>query len=328
VTPRRRAAVGLLVAAVALAALPLVVTSQAGLFLATTTALYAVLAVSWNLTLGFGGIYNFAHLAFFALGAYASAILTAKTGASPWLGLVFGAVVGLVASVLVFVAVLRLRGIYVALVTFVFAQVCFYVIINQQDLTGGAAGLAGVAPMQLGNYQFLSDAGLGYYVLAAALLLASLAAIVAVLHSTFGRGLIALKDNEEYAISRGVAPVRQQILAFNLSGAIAGCAGAVYAHAVGVVSPGLFGFGYITLVLSMILLGGVGSAWGPVIGAVVVSYIADRMKSDGLLRDVVLSMLILGVLWVFPTGLVGAWAAARRRAVRLFRRRPRTGATG
>jgi branched-chain amino acid transport system permease protein len=284
---------------------PELVTGLDGRFTATTAVLYAILAVSWNLTLGTARIFNFAHIAFFALGAYASAIITTKLPVSPWVGLAVATGVGVVAGAAVFIPAVRLRGIYVALTTFVLAQVCFYVVLGLTSFTGGSNGVVGLPQYQIGNYLFVTNGDLGYYYLGLILLVATLGVMVAIKHARLGRGLVALRDNEIYALTRGVPAFRLRLAAFCISGGIAAVTGAVYAHLVGVVSPDLFGFNYISLVLSMIVLGGTNSIFGPVAGAVVIEETLNRLRSQGAWQFIVVSAVILGVLWFFPGGLAG-----------------------
>lgn len=304
-----------LIAAV-LVVVPILVPGTAGRFLACTVLVYAALALTWNLTLGVAGIANFAHLAFFAIGAYAGGIVSAKTDWSPWLGIPVAAVVGAVAGAIAFIPVVRLRGIYIALVTFVFAQLCFYVVLSQGDLTGGSSGLVGLRGLAIGDVRLASSSWLGYYVLFAIAFLAIVIVLDLIRRSTFGRSLVALRDRENYAIARGIPPFRQQLLAFVISAALAGAIGAIYASFVGVVAPELFGFGYATLVLTIIFLGGVGSTRGPIVAAVVVTIVSDLLKNTGPWRFIVISGIIMVVLWLFPSGLAGLWqrgvAAARR----------------
>jgi branched-chain amino acid transport system permease protein len=294
-------------------AAPFVLTGGYERFLAILTLLYAMLAVSWNLTLGFAGVFNFAHLAFFALGAYGTAIATVRWEWSPWAGLAVSVVVAVAASALAFLPVVRLKGIYVALITFVFARLCYFLVLNRTEVTGGSSGLVGLPQLSLGGDPFILDNRFGYYVVAAVAFLVVMALMELTLNSTYGRSLIALRDNEDYAVSRGVPAFRQRLFAFAISGAVAGFAGGMYALVVGVASPQLFDFGFITLVLSMVFLGGVRTLYGPVAGAVAVTLVADQLQDQGPWRDMAIAGLILVVLWFFPGGLAGLLDDLRRR---------------
>jgi branched-chain amino acid transport system permease protein len=314
--PLRRLAGQWALLAAGLAVVPFVVGSPADRFLAIEVLLFGMLALTWNVTLGIAGIANFAHMAFFAIGAYASAVATTRWGWSPWAALPFAAVVGAGAGALAFVPVLRLRGIYIALVTFVFSQVCFYVAVNQRSWTGGATGIVGLPSFAIGSFSFFDYGRVGLYFLAAALFLMMLIAVDLLHHSTYGRSLIGLRDNEDNAIARGVRPLRQWLLAFMFSAAMASVVGAVYGSLTGVVSPELFGFSYSSLVLSMVFLGGVGSVRGPLVGAVLITVMSDRLNAQGPWRAIAVSGVIVLVLWFMPKGVVGTAAAAARRLPR------------
>jgi branched-chain amino acid transport system permease protein len=297
-------------------AVPFVITDGYGRFLAILALLYAMLAVSWNLTLGFAGVFNFAHLAFFAIGAYATAIATVRWELSPWIGLLLAIVAAVVASAVAFVPVLRLKGIYVGLVTFVFARLCYFLVLNRSDVTGGSSGIVGLPQLGIGDRLFITDNRFGYYVVAAIAFLAAMAVMELTVHSRYGRSLVALRDNELYAVSRGLPAFRQRLVAFALSGAVAGLAGGLYALVIGVASPELFDFGFITLVLSMVFLGGVRTLYGPVVGAVAITLLSDQLKDRGAWRDIVIAGVILVVLWFFPGGLSGLLDGLRGRMPR------------
>jgi branched-chain amino acid transport system permease protein len=300
---------------VVLVVVPVAVTSPAARFLAVTVLIYAGLAVTWNLTLGVAGIANFAHMAFWAVGAYGFGIAVTKAGISPWLALLVAVGAGALAGVVAFIPVLRLRGIYVALVTFVFAQLCFYLVLGRSDVTGGSSGLVSLPKLALGGTKLNAAAWSGYYWLLAGVLLGVVILLDLLLRSRFGQSLLALRDNERYAIARGVPPFRQQLAAFVISAALAGGIGGIYASVVGVVAPEMFGFGYTTLALSIIFLGGIGSPRGPLVAAVVVVVTSDALKSTGPWRFIVISLIIMAVLWFFPEGLAGLYRRLVRRLV-------------
>ena len=158
---------------IVLLVLPFVVPSSYVRHLIIISMIYAVVASNWNLSLGFGGVFNFGHLAFFGLGAYASAILSKTVGISPWATIFIAGLVAGVAAVIVSVPVLRLKGIYVVLVTFAFSQLCLQLIMSQQSITGGSQGFPLVPPMKIGGHSFSTDGRFGYYFVALGLLVAS-----------------------------------------------------------------------------------------------------------------------------------------------------------
>ncbi|MEV5556880.1 branched-chain amino acid ABC transporter permease [Nonomuraea wenchangensis] len=291
--------------AIVLAVLPLVVTDPHGRLLLILITMYGVLALSWNLTLGFAGIFNFAQIGFFGIGAYTTGILVTRTGVEPWLALPVSGVSAALASLVAFLPVLRLRGIYVGLATYVFSQLCIYLVLGQAGLTGGSNGIVGIPRLSLGDMSLRADGRIGYYFLGAALLFAVTLLVRVLTRSTLGRSLLAIRDNEALATSRGISRVRQHLIVFMIGAAVAGVAGSFNAFLNGVVSTDIFGFGYLTLLLSMIFLGGSGSVYGPIAGAVVVTVVSDALQDAGPWRDVVIATLILVVLWTAPKGLAG-----------------------
>lgn len=285
--------------------LPLAATDPHSRLLIILIAMYGILALSWNLTLGLAGIFNFAQIAFFGIGAYTTGILATRTGISLWWALPISAVTAAVASLVAFLPVLRLRGIAVGLATYVFSQLCIYLVLGQAELTGGSNGIVGIPRLSLGDTSLRANGRLGYVYLGVTLLFGVTVLVSVLSRSTFGRSLIALRDNEALATSRGVSRVRQHLIVFVVGAAIAGVAGSFNAYLNGVVSTDVFGFGYLTLLLCMIFLGGSGSVYGPIAGAVVVTLLDDRLQDAGTWRNMAVAGLIIVVLWFAPRGLAG-----------------------
>jgi len=284
---------------------------------ATVALLYAVVVSGWNVTLGFGGIFNFAHLAFFAIAAYATGILTKTYGWPGWMGIPIGIVFSVTAALIVCLPVLRLKGIYVILVTFGFGQLCFQFVLNQSDLTGGSFGFVRIPPLRLFGQAFRGDWAIGYYYVALLLLAATVLLIHRFTRSPFGWKVIALRENQSYAVARGIALARIRLATFAFSAIFPGAAGAVYAQYVRAASPDMFGFSFLTIALSMLLLGGVGTIWGPVAGALVFATLSELMTPLGPGRYLVTAVLIVSVLRFFPQGLAGI-----PDAIATWRRRP------
>ena len=290
---------------IALIALPLVNSDSYVRHISIIAIMYAVLVSSWNISLGYGGVFNFAHMAFFAVGAYATGILTKTFAFSPWFGMPIGIAASVAASVLVCLPVLRLKGIYVILVTFAFGQLCLQIVLNQRDLTGGNFGLVAIPPLEIGEFSFRDYQNAGYYYLSLLILAITVASVTWFSRSRFGWRVIALRDNEVYAVSRGVPLSRIRLATFALSAIFPGAIGAVYAQYVRSASPDMFGFSFLTLALSMLLLGGTGSIWGPVAGAFVFTIFSELMAPLGPGRYLVTAVLIVLILRFFPKGLAG-----------------------
>ncbi|SDB24960.1 branched-chain amino acid ABC transporter permease [Bauldia litoralis] len=294
---------------------PLVFTGGVSRNLAILALLFAVVASNWDLTLGYAGIFNFAHVAFFGIGGYVSAIATIHFGIPIWLDILLAvAFVAVLAAVTAALAV-RLRGIYVALVTFAFVQLCVALIISQKWLTGGAVGLVGVPDLELFGFRFGSSA-MSYFYLAEALLIGSTLFLRWLVRSDFGLSLVALRDNEAYAVSRGMSATRQRVLAMVASSLFTSAAGAVYAHYLIVASPDVFSFSLTTLILSMVLLGGTATIFGPIVAAIALTVVTEQLASFGVVRFMIIAVLIVLTLRFVPGGLwsLGEIFTARRGA--------------
>ena len=319
---KQLAAVGIVI----FLAIPLVVDNKLLIHLAILGMLYAIVASNWDLTLGYAGVFNFAHLAFFGIGAYTSGIITVKLGISPWIGIPCGGATAALASIIVSIPAIRLRGIYVALLTFASGQLVLLLLLSQPLITGGQQGLTGVPQLQIGDYLF-RESEFAHFYLVGALLLCSTIFLRRLVNSDFGLSLIALRDFEEYAVARGIPLARQRLLAFLYSSIFPGLAGGVYAHFLIVASPDIFGFSLVTLVLSMVLVGGVATIYGPVIIGVVMTFVSELMASSetmsglfgissGPVRFMFVAVLIVLTMRFFPQGVWGLIKgyAARSRA--------------
>jgi branched-chain amino acid transport system permease protein len=296
---------------------PQVITGAYYQNLAILALLYAVVAANWDLTIGYAGLFNFAHIAFFGLGAYTSGVLTTKYGISPWLGIAAAAGLCVVVGAAVAFPCTRLRGIYVALVTFAFTELVSALIVSRTSLTGGSAGLVLIPSVTIGSYDF-GVHNAGYFYLAEGLLLVSTVFLRVLVRSDFGLSFVAIREFEDYAASRGVPVARQRLVALVISGVFTGAAGAVYAHYLGVASPDIFGFGFVTLFLSMVILGGSGTVYGPIVAAIGLTFFTESRQLAGLgdLRFMVISVLIVLVLLFARGGIWGAvlalWRLLRR----------------
>jgi branched-chain amino acid transport system permease protein len=315
--PRIALAGGGILAAAILA--PQMFTGGVAQNLAILALLYAVVASNWDLTLGYAGIFNFAHVAFFGVASYVSAIATIKFSVPPWWDLALAVIVVAAMSGLTAVLALRQRGVYVALVTFALTQLCVALVNSQKDLTGGAVGLVGVPDLRIGAFVFGVDPK-AYFYAAEILLIASTLFMRWLVASDFGLSLIALRDFEDYAVSRGIPATRQRVAAIVASSVFTSLAGAVYAHYLIVASPDVFSFSLTTLLLSMVLVGGVATIYGPAVAAVVLTVVTEKLAGLGVGRYMIVAVLIVLTLRFLPGGM---WALGR---ARLRRRDDRTSA--
>ena len=302
----------LALAAVGVAALlPVLLPHPFVLTIATQAAIWALLAASWDLLSGYTGQISFGHAGFFALGAYAAAAATKHADVSPWLGLLVGAAIAAAVGLLTGFPALRLRGHYLALVTLGLAEIIRLVAQNWLDLTGGPFGI----------HDFRSFPGLpagalvhrqAMYVVVVAIVVVSVAIMYHVCErTTAGQAFRAIREDEVLAQTLGIDTTRYKLLAFTLSSGFAGLAGGLYAYYVQLVSPVVAGAATTSLVIGMVVFGGLGTLWGPVLGALLLYGVYEGLRFVGVVYNLVAVGLVIMVFVIFvPRGLAGLGRSA------------------
>jgi branched-chain amino acid transport system permease protein len=314
----------ILLVVVLLAALPLAFTSNVVLNFLAFAMIVALAAQGWNLLAGYGGQFSFGHAAFFGTGAYAMALLQVRLGVNPWLALpaamALGGAAGWCVGFLSFRA--RLRGSYFALVTLAFAEV-FRILANASAFTGGAAGV--LVPLRLdpANMQFADKRA--FFWLALAFVGGALALTQMIARSRFGARLVAVRENEEAARALGVDALAVKLKAITLSAMLTAAAGALYVQKFLYLDANL-GYGPWISVEALLapIIGGIGTVFGPLIGALALLGLGEAAKllvaalTGGALPGV--DLALYGVLLIVcvafaPRGLLGlARHAGRKRA--------------
>lgn len=292
------------VLAVLAAAVPVVLTSQYWVGVLTLALIWMILNQSWNLVLGYSGVWNFGQLAIYAVGGYVAALVSLHTGL-PWpLALLAGGLGSALVSLVLAVPSLRLRGIYVSLLTFGFAEVVrLLVIADKSGVTGGTFGLSGFDGYGLASMAPQSRARVIYWIALAGVLL-TLATVTVVVRSPLGTGLVALRDNPSLAAARGIGPMTYQLVSFGISGFFAGLAGGLYAFTYGVVSPSLMGLGPMTLLVTMLVIGGLGTLSGPLLGTVLLTLVQAQLQQWPEARLILLGVGLLLIVVLMPRGVV------------------------
>ena len=301
----------LLAAAVTLAACLALATQVNGyyVFVLANVALLAIVGIGMNVLLGLTGQVSFGHVGFYAIGAYAVAILTGKAGMSFWLAWPLATALAGGAGWLLALPALRVKGPYLAMVTIAFGFIVENGAIEWRALTGGQNGMMGIAqPSLFGIHGERAVAMLA--LLAAA---AALAGFALLTRGTWGAAMRAVRDSETAAESIGIAPVRVKTVAFALSAALAGLAGGLFAPLSGFVTPNSFAFIQSILFVLVVVIGGSGAVLGPVIGAVIVGVLPEVLSSLEEYRLLFFGALLMIVLWIAPDGVVGLAARWRRR---------------
>ena len=304
-TPMTLAIVAVTVAAVALALRSEGYTH----FILALVAMTAVVGVGLNVLLGLSGQVSLGHVGFYAIGAYAAAILTLN-GVSFWLAFpLAGLLAGGIGALLALPA-LRATGPYLAMITIAFAFIVQHVTIEWKALTGGQNGLMGLLPPVLGGHSFTEREMALFATLLAGLSLYLFQRLAA---SAWGKAMVAVRDSETAARSIGLNPVSIKTAAFAISAVFAGLAGAIFAPLMMFVAPDSFPFSQSILFLLAVIVGGAGWLFGPVVGAVVTVLLPELLSSLAEYRLLFVGALLLIVLWLAPEGVIGT-------LVRYFRR--------
>jgi branched-chain amino acid transport system permease protein len=299
-------AVLMLLGSAVLALLPFVVSDSYSRHILIMAFIYAIVASNWDLSLGYGGVFNFGHLALFGIGVYAYGLLTKFLGLDPWFALAASGAISTLAAILVTLPILRLKGIYIILVTFGFAQLVMQLVLSQSDLTGGTQGMVRIESLYIPGHNLIRDQKLGYFYIALGILVLSTIFLRVLVRSKVGASIIALRDNEEYAVSRGISLARQRVITLAASAFFTGVAGAFYAAYQRNASVDVFGMSLSTIILSMVLLGGTSTIYGAIIASFVLTIFSESMADFGAWRLIITAVLIIAVMLVYPSGLAGA----------------------
>lgn len=259
----------------------------------------ALFAASLHFIMGPAGMHSFGHAAYFGLGAYAAALAVRKLGLSMEQALVFAPVVAALGAIAVGWFSVRLSGVYLAMLTLAFAQIVWAGVYQWDDFTGGSNGLTGVWPSA-----WLSDKT-SYYYLTLVLVAAALWVLRRMLFSPFGYALRAGRDSYLRADAIGIDVKRMQWMAFMIAGAFAGIAGALFAFSKGSISPEALNVSRSVDGLVMVLLGGIQTLAGPVVGAVSYTWLHDVMARSTEYWRALLGAVILILVLLFPQGIAG-----------------------
>jgi branched-chain amino acid transport system permease protein len=267
---------------------------------ATIIAIFAILGVSLTLVAGTAGLMSIGQAGFFAIGAYASALLV-KQGWSFWLAMPVAGLAAAVGGATLIQPVLKLRGHYVAIVTLGIGAIVVAAILNLPTLTAGPLGITAIPPPRLFGRELVSPRD--YYWLSAALLVASVIVVVRLQRSHLGRAWRAIREDEVAAQASGVQLTGHKSLAFALGAFIAGVAGSLLAHQYGYINPEIFGVDVSVLALTMIVLGGMSNVVGTILGAIVLVGGPELLRPFGDFRILSYGVLLLLLIRFRPQGL-------------------------
>jgi branched-chain amino acid transport system permease protein len=265
--------------------------------------IFIILTLSLNLVTGYTGQFCLGWAAFYAVGAYTSALLTMKLKLTFWLAMPLGGLMAMVFGVLLGIPTMRLRDIYLAITTLGFGEIIRLVALNWESLTRGSMGLPGIPSPAIGSYEFTSN--IPYYYLILALVLFTVFAIRRIIDSRVGRALIAIREDELAAKAMGIDTTAYKILAFAVGAFFAGLAGSFYAHYTSFIDPHTFSFIESIIILAMVVLGGMGSIYGSIAGAILLTIIPEVFRGASEYRLIIFGLIMMAVMLIRPQGIFG-----------------------
>ncbi|MGA7877759.1 MAG: branched-chain amino acid ABC transporter permease [Desulfoferrobacter sp.] len=268
--------------------------------LLTFIGIYTILALGLNMLMGYAGQISLGHAAFYGLGAYTSAVVTVHWNCSPWLGLLLALVLTAVVAFLIALPMLKLTGYYLGMGTLGFGMI-FYVLFREwRTLTGGASGLVGIPSLSLGSLTL--DTGNGYFYLVWGTVVVCFVICERIVNSRVGRALRAIHDSERAAAAMGVDTSRLKVWVFVLSAVFASLAGFLYAHLVTFISPDSFDFIVSIRIVTMVVIGGMASIWGSLLGASLLTFLPDWLHVFSDYEMLVYGLILMVVMIFLPQG--------------------------
>jgi len=293
--------------------LPLWIKSDYYLGLIILVMMWSVLGFSWNLLGGYAGQVSFGHAVFFGIGAYTACLLYIKLGVSLWIGFVMAGLAGALIAIPVGLICLRLRGPYFALSVLALSEVLRLLTLHWKSFTEGAVGILLISPVM--------ENKIGYYYLIFGLLVLTIFVIYHFIRTRAGYYFLAIREDEDAAEALGIFTVRYKLLALIISAFFTGVAGAFYANYTTFIDPYIV-FSIVDVSIAVVLvvaLGGIGTFWGPVAGAMVVVLFSEGFRSFfPEVHVLVYGMLIILVILFLPEGIVGG---AKTLSAKLSRRK-------
>ncbi|OGP68057.1 MAG: branched-chain amino acid ABC transporter permease [Deltaproteobacteria bacterium RBG_16_44_11] len=264
--------------------------------------IHTMLAVALNLLLGYAGQISLGHAAFFGLGAYISGILTTRFSLDPWLVIVLAAVCAATIAFVIGFPILKLKGHYLAMATLGFG-IIIYIIFNETvSWTGGPSGLSGIPSLHIGSWIFDND--LYNYYLIWIITLAVMLLSINLSQSRIGRALRAIHDSEVAARVMGINARVLKVQIFTVSAFISAIAGSLYAHTMTFIAPASFGFNFSVELVTMVVVGGLGSIYGSFLGAAILTILPEFLRFFHDFDIIIYGLLLIIINMFMPGGLI------------------------
>ena len=287
----------------ALSIIPLIISSDYSRHLCVNALIYIMLAQGLNICLGYCGQLSLGQAGFYAIGGYIFAIITTKLGFSWWGTTIISVIITALVSFLLAVISMRSRGSAFIIISILFARVVKLIALNWTDMTNGQAGILSVPGMTFLGYQLTSKLTIYYYVLIFVIIIQFLTERI--VDSRIGRGFMAVKQDESLANSLGISPYHYSIVAFTIGAAISAFAGCFHASFAKMVSPEMADFNNVMLyIIMMVVVGGRGTLWGPVIGAFIFTFLPEYLRFADTLRLPIFGFLLIVIVLFVPDGII------------------------
>jgi branched-chain amino acid transport system permease protein len=291
-------------ALVAAALVPSLVNKPYITSIAINCMIFTTLCLSLNLITGFMNITSLGHAAFFGIGAYTAAILSARLGIGFPFTFIAAMLTAAAAGLLLGLPSLRIQGRYLAIITLGFCEITRIIELNWMSLTRGPLGIPNIPGIMILGIKLKP---IQRYFIALGMVVFTIYVIHSIMSSRLGRAVAAIRDDPVAAEATGIPVFRYKLLIFSISSAFAGLAGAFYAHHISFIAPQNFSFDQSILYLGMIILGGMGSIPGSVIGALVLTIIPELMRGLMEYRLIIYGLVIVIMLIIRPSGLCGGF---------------------
>jgi branched-chain amino acid transport system permease protein len=283
--------------------------------------IYVVLTSSFNLLLGWGGLLSLAHAISYGIGAYISALLVIHTGMPILLAMLLSMIMTGILALLLAIPTLRVSGEYLAIASLGFSIVIVEILLNL-DITGGTAGLTGIAKMAIFGISLTE--GWMYALFTGIIAALTIVLVYRIANSPFGRVLKGIREDEKATAGLGKNVFFVRISVFFVSSALAGLAGSLYAHYYQYLNPHSFELSTTILIVSMLIIGGIGTYWGPVVGAFLLMGLPELLRFidlspdvKGPLQQILYVVIVLLFIYLRPNGIIGTGKKSKSNKNRL-----------
>ena len=274
--------------------------------------IYVILSISLNLIAGYAGLLSIAHAAFYGVGAYVIALMALNVGSHFLINIICAIVLCGLLGALVGIPSLRIRDDYFVIATFAFQVITFSVLNNWVDFTGGPMGLPGIPQPELFGWRISSH--IEFLIIVGAFCLIALWISHRIIHSPFGRILKSIREDEVFTQSVGKNVAAYKVLVFVIGAGMASVAGAMYAYYISFIDPTSFTVMESIFIISIVIIGGAGSFWGPVVGAIVLVTLPEALRFVGMpssiaanMRQIIYGGLLVAFMMWRPQGLMGEY---------------------